>query len=81
MNLQRHVNERLLQAASRAREEGIADYAIAQGSPNHSQPWKQPDVQLLVEMANVPSGANVGSGLISRKTGVPSRSSRKSARA
>lgn len=61
-NLQRLVNERLLQAASRAREEGIAVYAIALGSPNHSQPWKQPDVQLLVEMANVPSGVDPRSG-------------------
>ena len=55
-NLQNLANSRLLMAANQARSEGIAVYTIGLGNPSHAQWWKQPDADLLIEMANIPVG-------------------------
>jgi hypothetical protein len=53
-NLQALAAHDLRRAAAGARAEAITVYAIGLGNPHHGETWVQPDVRLLMEMANAP---------------------------
>jgi hypothetical protein len=61
-NLILQANQRLRTTAAQARSEGITVYTIGLGNPNQPEVWKQPDAALLIELANVPSGIDPGTG-------------------
>jgi Flp pilus assembly protein TadG len=56
VNLRMLATQDVLDAAAAARRDGITVYTIGLGNPNVAELWKQPDSELLIQMANAPSG-------------------------
>jgi Flp pilus assembly protein TadG len=56
VNLWMLATQDVLDAAAAARRDGITVYTIGLGNPNVAELWKQPDSELLIQMANAPSG-------------------------
>jgi hypothetical protein len=61
-NLHALAHRNLIDAADLARSNDVVVYTIGLGNPNLSQWWKQPDCELLIEVANVEGGMDPNSG-------------------
>jgi Flp pilus assembly protein TadG len=62
VNLQSQANQNLRQAAALARREGITIFTIGLGNPSAHEAWKQPDAELLIQIANAPDGIDPRTG-------------------